>query len=169
METLSPGLTRDWQEDLYVDSQFRHLVPAHSWNFFAERLWPLNEVCTGAIWDTLFAGIRAPFHFEHANGWMGSIFRRVTSTCSDIRSESATVEESFVSTLGWDSNATAFLFFPGRLVYASVWSELVGLYRRRWLPLDTFVIASDASSRLAMYWEGFGPYFEKRGKRVLLS
>jgi hypothetical protein len=105
-----------------------------------------------------------------AGEWVdGKDFPPGHPTYSDIRSESATVEESLVRTLGWDSNATAFLFFPGRLVYASVWSELLGLYRRRWLPLDTFVIASDASSRLAMYWEGFGPYFEKRGKRVLMS
>jgi hypothetical protein len=158
--------TREWQAERFADCQFTHLVPAAKWGFFTGRVRPLADKAAAAVWDALFAGVGRPFHYKLAAGWMGQVFRRVRSKPSDVRGGQS-VDEALVGTLGWAADAAAYLVFPGREVYAAGWAGLLDCFRRGWVPLDTLVVCGEASDRVALFWEGFGPYFAHRGERAL--
>jgi len=160
--------TRDWQPERFADGQFTRLVPKVKWEYFANRVRPLADTPAESVWSALFAGVARPFHYKLATGWMEQVFGRVRSKPSDVRAGQS-VEESLTNTLGWGGEATAYLVYPSREVYAAGWAEMLDSFRRRWVLLDTLVVCSEASDRVAMFWEGYGPYFAHRGARDLVA
>jgi len=160
---------RDWQPARFSDWQFSGFIPAVKWGYFAERVRPLADEAAETVWAALFAGVIRPFHYLLAAGWMGKLFQRLRSKPSrpsDIR-RGQTVEEALKSTLEWNAAAPVFLVDSSKAVYVAGWADLLDCHRRGWLP-DTFVFCTEASSRVALFWEGCGPYFADRGERCLM-
>ncbi|MBY0457679.1 MAG: hypothetical protein K2V38_10100, partial [Gemmataceae bacterium] len=136
------------------------------WDLFAARVRPLNEPAAVRLWEALFAGVGRPFHPELAHGWMGRIFRRVRDTYSDTGPVRTTLE-GLVDELGWDSAAPTYTVFSATAAYETTWADWLDFYRRGWWPLDNAVVCAESSPRVAVFWEGFGPYYAKRGHRTL--
>ena len=159
--------TREWGTVRFADVQFRHRVPAVKWDFFVQQIRPLADGAAETLWSALFAGVGRPFHPQFARGWMGQFFRQSSrSQGSDLKAGEQ-FEEGLCNWLGWEPSATAFLVCAATQVYAASWSVWLDCFHRGWVPLDTSVLCSESSTRVAVFWEGFGPYFARRGARKL--
>jgi hypothetical protein len=158
---------REWDPARFADGQFALRVPAVKWAYFAARMRPLADGPAAEVWGRLFAGVGRPFHYERAAGWMGRVFRRARGRPSDLPA-GQTVADGLAA-LGWDPAAAALLVYPSRQVYAAAWADVLDGHRRGWVPLDTLVVCSPASSRVAVFWEGYGPYLADRGDRTLVG
>jgi hypothetical protein len=159
--------TREWLPDRFGDVQFAHRVPAVKWSYFTQRIRPLADEAAEALWSALFAGVGRPFHPQFALGWMGRFFRRGCSGQGSDLKPGEKYEEGLRRRLGWDHSAVVFLVVAWREVYWAPWSVWLDSLRRDWVPLDTSVLCSESSSRVAVFWEHFGPYFADRGHRRL--
>src|SRR5690349_16724529 len=116
--------TRDWEPTRYADSRFVRDVPTVKWDFFASRVRPLADDVAEKVWDALFAGVGHPFRFERAAGWMGRVFRRVTSAPSDLRA-GTTVKDGLREALGWADEEIVYLVFHRNDVFAAEWKVVL--------------------------------------------
>ena len=158
---------REWTTDRFADVQFRHRVPAVKWAYFSQLIRPLADEDAEFLWSALFAGVGRPFHPRLARGWMGQFFKRgPRGQGSDLKTGES-LEEGLCSRLGWDRAATAFLVYEPTQVYFAPWSVMLDCLCRRWVPVDTSVMCSVSSRRVAVFWEHFGPFFARRGDRAL--
>ena len=98
---------------------------------------------------------------------MADIFRRVISRNSDLRTGQKAVD-AMATTLGWQLADMAFLVDSSHSVYAACWEDWLECSRRGWIPMEEFVLCSEATQRIALFWEGSGPFFGDRGKRKLV-
>jgi hypothetical protein len=162
--------TREWDADRFADVQFTHRVPAAKWGYFTQRVRPLADATADTLWAALFAGVGRPFQPRFARGWMGQFFQRGRrghrGQGSDLK-PGELFEEGVSARLGWEPSAAAFLAFQPGQVYVAPWSVWLYCFRRAWVPVDTSILCSESSSRVAVFWEGFGPYFADRGDRRL--
>jgi hypothetical protein len=160
---------RAWQTERFTDVQFSHRVPAVKWDYFTQRMRPLADEPAGTIWSALFAGVGRPFHPRLSRGWMGQVFKNSTRVQgSDLRAGES-VEEALSAILDWEPSAAVFLVYVPTQVYTASWADVLDCFRRGWLPIDTLVMCSESSARVAVFWEGFGPYFANRGTRDLVK
>jgi hypothetical protein len=158
---------RDWQLERACDKQFTRVVPPVKWDFFAARLRPLADGCAIAVRERLFAGVIHPFHYQGAKGWMGKIFRAMRAA-PDYGG--LTAEEALSHAFAGAGVGPAFVVYHyvGSPVYTAEFDVMLDCLRRGWLMVDdTFVLCAEHSPTVALYWEGFGPYFGKRGNRRL--
>jgi hypothetical protein len=159
--------TREWRSDRCTDTQFGHRVPCVKWDYFSQRVRPLADESADAVWSALFAGVVRPFHYQLARGWMGQLFKtRPRRAGTDLRAGQS-LEEGLSATLGWEPSAVVFMVYASNQVYTASWADVLDCLRRHWVPLDTSVMCSESSPRVAVFWEGFGPYFANRGDRGL--
>ncbi|AWM35875.1 hypothetical protein GobsT_63970 [Gemmata obscuriglobus] len=159
--------TREWLTDRFADVQFTHRVPAVKWAYFTQLIRPLAGEAAGILWSALFAGVGRPFHPRLARGWMGELFKRGPRSRGSDFKHGELLDAGLCSRLGWASSAPVFLVFQPTQVYVAPWSVWLDCFRRSWVPFDTSVLCSDSSSKVAVFWEGFGPYFADRGARSL--
>jgi hypothetical protein len=158
---------RDWQLERACDQQFARVVPPVKWDFFAARLRPLADECASALRERLFAGVVHPFHYQRAKGWMGKIFRSVRAV-PDYRR--LTADEALTAAFVGIGVGPAFVIYHyvGGPVYAAECAVMLDCLKRGWLMVDdTFVLCAEHTPTVALFWEGTGPYFGKRGNRRL--
>jgi hypothetical protein len=158
---------RDWQLERPGDKQFTFVVPPVKWDFFAARLRPLADDFATAVRERLFAGVIHPFHYQRARGWMRRIFRDVRAF-PDYRG--LTADEALAQAFAIDAVGPALVAYHivGLPVYAADCTVMLDCLKRGWLmACDTFVLCAEHSPTVALYWEGYGPYFGKRGNRRL--
>lgn len=158
---------RDWQLERACDNQFARVVPRVKWDFFAARLRPLADDCAIAVRERLFAGVLHPFHYQRAKGWMGKIFREVRAVPNY---RGLTADEALADVFAGAGVGPAFMVynFSGQPVYTAVGSVMLDCLNRGWLMIDdTFLLCAENTPTVALFWEGFGPYFGKRGDRRL--
>ena len=158
---------RDWQLERACDQQFTRVVPQVQWDFFAARLRPLADDCATSVRERLFAGVVHPFHYQRAKGWMGKIFRAVRAA-PDYRG--LTADEAMREAFAGAGTGPAFVIYHyvGTPVYAAECAEMLDCLKRGWLMADdTFVLCAEHTPTVALFWEGCGPYFGKRGNRRL--
>jgi hypothetical protein len=160
---------RDWQMERVCDKQFARVVPPVKWDFFAARLRPLADDCAEEVRERLFAGVMHPFHYHRAKGWMGKIFREVLRA-ADYRD--LTADEMLKQAFGDAAVEPAFVIYHwvGHPVYAAQSLVMLDWLKRGWLNIDdTFVLCAENTPTVALFWEGTGPYFGKRGHRRLIG
>lgn len=158
---------RDWQMDRVCDQQFARVVPKVNWDFFVARLRPLADEFAEVVRERLFAGVLHPFHYQRAKGWMGKIFREMLAA-ADYRG--LTAEEALKQAFANSAVGPAFVIYHyvGRPVYAAQSPNMLDCLKRGWLGIDdTFVLCAENTPAVALFWEGTGPYFGKRGHRRL--
>jgi hypothetical protein len=163
------GRFREWIADRFIDAQFKLLVPAVKWSYFSQLIHPMADEPAKVVSDQLFSGVSRPFHYKLARGWMGRVFRRVIEEASDLKAGQS-VADGLSATLSWPDATTTYLVFSDKDVFEAAWSDALRCCQRSWLPIqDHLVICSDPSKQVAFFWEGQGPYFEKRAKRKLAA
>jgi uncharacterized membrane protein YGL010W len=159
---------RDWQLERECDQQFARVVPPVKWDYFAKRLRPLTDDLAATLREQLFAGVVHPFNFKLAVGWMGKIFRTVRAVPDyrGLTADKALAEAFGAADLG---PVFAVYHFIGDPVYAAEWPVMLDCLMRGWLVApDSFVMCAEGTSTIALFWEGHGPYFGKRGNRRLI-
>jgi hypothetical protein len=170
MSDESPGddlQYRDWQLERACDKQFTRVVPAVQWDFFAARLRPLQDDCATAVRKRLFAGVIHPFHPGRAKGWMGIMFRAARATPVYRR---RTADEALKEAFAEAGVGPAFVVYHlvRNPVYAAESATMLDCLKPGWLMTGfEFVLCAEHTPTVALYWEGFGPYFGKRGDRRL--
>jgi hypothetical protein len=158
---------RDWQLERACDKQFTYVVPPVKWDFFAARLRPLADDCATAVAERLFTGVIHPFHYQRAKGWMGKIFRAVRAAPDYGR---LTADEALKEAFAEAGVGPAFVIYHlvGHPVYAAESATMLDCLRRGWLMTNySFVLCAGHTPTVALYWDGYGPYFGKRRDRRL--
>jgi hypothetical protein len=159
---------RDWQLERVSDKQFTFVVPPVKWDFFTARLRPLADDCATAVTETLFTGVTCPFHYQRAKGWMGKIFQAMRAATPDDRRRTA--DEALKEAFAKAGVGPAFVIYHlvGFPVYAAESATMLDCLRRGWLTTNySFVLCAEHTPAVALYWDGYGPFFGKRRHRRL--
>jgi hypothetical protein len=156
---------REWQPDVWFDKGFLQWVPPHVVNEFMRVIRPLSAELHGLVHKSLFAGIKQPFHYLHATGWMRSLLRAgstMPATASVDQRESYMREK-----LAWSSSDLVLLVYHQPTTYATTWASFLQYFRKNYINLDTMLVCHSRSREVVLFWEDDGPIFGKRGHREL--
>lgn len=161
---------RDWNRDLsagWLDLGIfaRHLPPLPQ--RVLDQIRPLAPDYATWVWERVFAGIEYPFHPKKARGWMKQILTRARSKSSDTKPRLTELESLRVQ-MGWDLEDKVFFLYQPDYGYQAKWSVGLGHLDRLLGYVDTGIICHLSNRNVAVFWEGFGPYFGKRGDRSLI-
>ena len=143
-------------------------MPADRLAEFQARLRPLANGPAATVRERLFRGVKRPFHYRLATGWMGDALRM---DCGKARHVPI---ERLGEKCGYRDDAIVFVVHHTvqQHVVAGRWSEVRAYLRTGWLDSWTWnnvVVCTDGSHWAAVYWEGDGPRCVSRGERQLLS
>jgi hypothetical protein len=156
---------REWHPDVWFDKSFLQLVPPPALNEFMRVIRPLSAELHGRVHKSLFAGIKQPFHYLHATGWMRSLLRTgwaLPATASVDQRDSYMREK-----LAWSSSDVVLLVYHQPTSYATMWASFLRYFRTNYIYLDTMLVCHPRSREVVFFWEDDGPIVGKRGHREL--
>jgi hypothetical protein len=156
---------REWQPDVWFDKGFLQWVPPPALKEFMRAIRPLSAELHGRVHKSLFAGIKQPFHYRHATGWMRPLLRAgwaLPATASVDQRESYMREK-----LAWSPSDVVLLVYHQPTTYATTWASFLRYFRKDYINLDTMLVCHPRSREVVLFWEDDGPIFGKRGHREL--
>jgi hypothetical protein len=150
------------------DANLLRGVPAERLAEFREQLRPLADGPAAELRERLFQGVKRPFHYKLATGWLGDALRMDRGKAKHVPIERLS------EVCGWNENDVVFIVHHTiqQDVVAGRWSWVRDCLRAGWLDSWTWnnvVICANQSRWAAVYWEGDGPRCISRGDRRLLT
>jgi hypothetical protein len=132
---------------------------------FLRAVRPLSDDLHERVRESLFAGVKQPFHYLRNTGWMRHLLRE-----GDRLPPEAVSLEQWASHLGkrlpWQPSDVVILVYQPA-TYATTWERFLHYLRAGFLNLDTLLVCHPRKREVAMFWEGYAPTFGKRGHREL--
>jgi hypothetical protein len=156
---------REWQPSEWFDRGFLESVPAPAQQDFLDAFRPLSADSSQRVTVSLFAGVRQPFHYVRATGWMARLLRTEAALPDTASFEQR--EACLRAKLAWLSADIVLLVYQQPTVYAARWASFLRNFRRGWLNLDTLLVCHPTARDVVLFWEEHGPAFGKRGPREL--
>jgi hypothetical protein len=158
---------REWMAK-ESDASLLRGVPAGRLAEFRDQVRPLADGPAADLWERLFRGVKRPFHYRLAAGWLGDALRMDRGKARHVPVKRLGEE------CGWGEDAVVFVVHHTiqQDVVAGRWSWVRDCLRTGWLDSWTWnnvVICADKCRWAAVYWEGDGPRCISRGGRRLLS
>src|SRR5258708_5261031 len=108
---------REWQPDVWFDKRFLQAVPPSALKELLRAIRPLSAELHERVHEWLFAGIKQPFHFLRATGWMRRLLRgkyALPATASADQRESHMREK-----LAWPLSDVVLLVYQQPTTYAT--------------------------------------------------
>jgi hypothetical protein len=165
VEFLNGIPCREWAVD-GADTFLLLNLPSVQLSELLSHLRPLADEPAAELRDRLFRGVKRPFHYRLATGWMGDALRMDRGKARHISIEKLNEE------CGWSDDMTVFIIHHTQHVVVGQWSSVREYLRAGWLDSWTWnniVVCDDDSGWAAVYWEGDGPRCIRRGERRLLA
>lgn len=158
---------RDWQPDEWFDQGFLQHVPASARKEVMGAVRPLSPSLHEQIRHALFAGIKQPFHYLRATGWMRRLLRQSSdlAATASLEQRAAFLREH----LAWPENDIVLLIYHQPTTYATSWGSFLKFFRQDYLNLDTLLVCHSRARETVLFWEDDAPKLGKRGQRELPS
>jgi hypothetical protein len=156
---------REWQPEEWFDRGFLTLVPSSARKEFLRAVRPLSDASSTRLTEALFAGIKQPFHYLRANGWMAQLMRSKDRSPADASFDQCAA--MMQSRLAWPATDVVLLVYHQPTVFAMRWESFLYYFRQDWLNLDTMLVCHPKARESVLFWEDQGPFFGKRGHREL--
>jgi hypothetical protein len=156
---------REWEPEQLFDRQFLHSVPSSARREFLRAFRPLSADCSARVIASLFAGIRQPFHYVRATGWMARLLQ--SGVALPDTASFGQREACLAARLAWSQSDVILLVYHQPSVYAARWGSFLRYFQAGYLDLDTVLVCHPKARDVVLFWEDHGPIFGKRGHREL--
>ena len=158
---------REWKPDKWFDRGFLHSVPSSARREFLRAVRPLSDGLSKRVVGALFAGVKQPFHYVRASGWMARLLRTEPAlpAAASVEQREACLRER----LAWQAAEVVLLVYHQPSVYAMCWGGFLGYFRKDWLCLDTMLVCHPKAREVALFWEDGGPIFGKHSAAPFAS
>lgn len=155
---------REWGTKEF-DTFLLRFVPAGRLAEVRAHIRPLADETEAKLREHLFRGVKRPFHYRLATGWLGTALR-----AEDGKDRLAPVER-LAEKCGWGDDTVVFLVFHPVTygVLTGRWARVRDYLRLGWLDTSYLVICADESKWAAIYYDDYGPLSVDRGNRRLLT
>jgi hypothetical protein len=156
---------REWRPDAWFDRGFLQGVPAPALKALLRAIRPLSADLHERVHESLFAGIKKPFHYLQSTGWMRRLLR---TGCALPEAASFDQRASYMrEKLAWAPADVVLLVYHQPDTYATTWEGFLRYFRDDCINLDTMLVCHPGAREVVLFWEDHGPIFGKRGHRQL--
>jgi hypothetical protein len=156
---------REWKPDQWFDKGFLQLVPPPARKEFMRAVRPLSSTLHEQVHRALFAGIKQPFNYVGATGWMRRLLRE---GCDLPKTASFDERHDLMrEKLPWLPEDLVLLVYHQPTTYTTTWGSFLKYFREDRIDTDTLLVCHPRSRETILFWEDCGPIFGKRGHRHL--
>ena len=156
---------REWRQTEWFDSGFLQKVSAKQLKEFLQAFRPLSDEASTAVQNSLFAGIKKPWHYLHTTGWMKRLLHEGVPDRNISTLQQAV--SAIRAKISWPDSELVLLVYHQPNVYVTTWGRFLHYFQRGSMNLDNLIVSHPNNRDVVLFWEGSNPYLGKRGRREL--
>jgi hypothetical protein len=157
---------REWRPTEWFDRGFLQQVPLKDRSEFLRAFRPLPDGASAEVQGSLFAGIKKPFHYQKATGWIKQLYQKgiFDSQISTYDEATSAIREK----TRWPDEALVLLVYHQPSVYVTTWGNFLRYFQKDCVNLDTVLVCHPTQRDVLLFWEDSCiPILGKRGRRDL--